>query len=76
MGQQGNDRFFLLAPEFRAPAGHFGKSKANPLTAENQKLRRDNERLTDRLRKAEIVIDVQKKVAMLLGIPIAETEAS
>jgi hypothetical protein len=41
---------------------------------ENQKLRRDNERLTDRLRKAEIVIDVQKKVATLLGLPIAETE--
>jgi transposase len=59
-----------LAPQKRGP-----KSKANPLTAENQKLRRDNERLTDRLRKAEIVIDVQKKVAMLLGIPIAETEA-
>jgi transposase len=59
-----------LAPQKRGP-----KSKANPLTAENQKLRRDNERLTDRLRKAEIVIDVQKKVAMLLGIPIAEPEA-
>jgi regulator of replication initiation timing len=60
-----------LAPQKRGP-----KSKVNPLTAENQKLRRDNERLTDRLRKAEIVIDVQKKVAMLLGIPIAETEVS
>jgi transposase len=60
-----------LAPQKRGP-----KSKANPLTAENQKLQRDNERLTDRLRKAEIIIDVQKKVAMLLGIPIAETEAS
>ena len=60
-----------MAPQKRGP-----KSKANPLTAENQKLRRDNERLTDRLRKAEIVIDVQKKVAILLGIPIAETEAS
>jgi transposase-like protein len=59
-----------LAPQKRGP-----KSKTNPLKAENQKLRRDNERLTDRLRKAEIVIDVQKKVAMLLGIPIAETEA-
>jgi hypothetical protein len=44
-----------LAPQKRGP-----KSKANPLTVENQKLRRDNERLTDRLRKAEIVIDVQK----------------
>jgi transposase len=60
-----------LAPQKRGP-----KSKANPLTAENQKLRRDNDRLTDRLRKAEIVIDVQKKVAMLLGIPIAEAEVS
>ena len=58
-----------LAPQKRGP-----KSKANPLTAENQKLRRDNERLTERLRKAEIVIDVQKKVAMLLGLPSAETE--
>jgi len=45
-----------LAPQKRGP-----KSRFNPLTAENQKLRRDNERLTDRLRKAEIVIDVQKK---------------
>jgi transposase-like protein len=45
-----------LAPQKRGP-----KAKANPLTVENQKLRRDNERLTDRLRKAEIVIDVQKK---------------
>jgi transposase-like protein len=60
-----------LAAQKRGP-----KSKANLLTAENQKLRRDNERLTDQLRKAEIVIDVQKKVAMLLGLPIAETEGS
>jgi len=60
-----------LAPQKRGP-----KSKNNPLTAENQKLRRDNERLADRLRKAEIVIDVQKKVAMLLGIPLAGSEGS
>src|SRR3982750_3419935 len=57
-----------LAAQKRGP-----KSKAHLLTAENQKLRRDNERLTDQLRKAEIVIDIQKKVAMLLGLPIAET---
>jgi transposase-like protein len=44
-----------LTPQKRGP-----KSKANPLAGENQKLRRDNERLADRLRKAEIVIDVQK----------------
>ena len=59
-----------LTPQKRGP-----KSKASPLTAENEKLRRDNERLTERLRKAEIVIDVQKKVATLLGLAIAETEA-
>jgi hypothetical protein len=39
------------------------------LAGENQKLRRDNERLADQLRKAEIVIDVQKRVALLLGRP-------
>ena len=58
-----------LAPQKRGP-----KSRASPLSVENQRLRRDNERLTDRLRKAEIVIDVQKKVAILLGLPIAEME--
>jgi transposase len=55
-----------LAPQKRGP-----KSKANPLTAENQKLRRDNDRLTDRLRKAEIVIDVQKKLRCPHGHPRA-----
>lgn len=35
-----------LAPQKRGP-----KSKANPLASENQKPRRDNERLTDRPRK-------------------------
>jgi cell shape-determining protein MreC len=40
------------------------------LEEENQKLRRQNERLSEQLRKAEIIIDVQKKVAALLGRPI------
>ena len=35
-----------------------------------EKLRRENERLTERLRKAEIIIEVQKKVAALLGRPL------
>jgi hypothetical protein len=54
-----------LTPHKRGP-----KSKRHPLEEENQKLRRQNERLTDQLRKAEIIIDVQKKVAALLGRPI------
>lgn len=44
--------------------------KRNPLTSENEKLRRQNQRLQEELRKAEIIIDVQKKVAMLLGRPL------
>ena len=44
----------------------------NPLAGENEKLRRQNHRLQEELEKAHIVIDVQKKVAKLLGYPIAE----
>jgi cell shape-determining protein MreC len=45
----------------------------NPLASENEKLRRQNQRLQEELEKARIVIDVQKKVAKLLGHPIPET---
>ena len=48
----------------------------NPLAAENDKLRRHNQRLQEELEKAHIIIDVQKKVAKLLGHPITETEKS
>ena len=47
--------------------------RRNPLTSENEKLRRQNQRLQEDLEKAHIVIDVQKKVAKLLGHPIPET---
>lgn len=47
----------------------------NPLAAENEKLKRQNQRLQEELEKAHIIIDVQKKVAKLLGQPI-ETEKS
>jgi len=46
------------------------KSKRSPLDEENQKLRRQNQQLSEELRKAEIVIDIQKKVAALLGRPL------
>ncbi len=48
----------------------------NPLAAENEKLRRQNQRLQEDLEKAHIILDVQKKVAKLLGQPITETEKS
>jgi transposase-like protein len=58
-----------LTPQKRGP-----KSKRNPLQEENLKLQRQNARLTEDLRKAHIIIDVQKKVAALLGRPIPEPD--
>jgi transposase-like protein len=46
----------------------------NPLQTENEKLSRENERLANRLKRAELIIDVQKKISMILGIPISEEE--
>lgn len=46
--------------------------KHNPLAGENEKLRRRNQRLEEELRKADIVIDIQKKVGMLLGRPLSQ----
>jgi transposase len=48
---------------------------ANPLAAEHAELLRENKRLTLRLRRAEAVIDIQKKVALLLGLEIDSGEA-
>ncbi len=51
------------------------KSKRNPWAEENEKLRRENARLAEKLRKAEIIIEVQKKVAALLGHSIPDQES-
>ena len=48
--------------------------EANPLAAELALARRDNARLTQRLIRAEAIIDIQKKVAELLGIPLARSD--
>ena len=40
------------------------------LGCENERLRRENQRLTERLRQAETIIEVQKKVSEMLGIPL------
>jgi transposase-like protein len=58
-----------LTPHKRGP-----KSKCNPQEEENQRLRKDNQRLTEQLRRAEIVIDVQKKVGALLGWPLPKAD--
>ena len=67
--ERANGILEALTPRKRGP-----KSKRNPLLEENQKLQRQNARLTEDLRKAHIIIDVQKKVAALLGRPIPEPD--
>jgi len=42
----------------------------NPLASENIRLQRENERLAKRLQKAELIIDVQKKISQILGITL------
>ncbi len=51
-------------------------AEANPLAAEQARLQRDNERLTLRLQRAEAIIEIQKKVALLLGLSMPGDEAS
>ena len=46
------------------------KRRRNPLEGELAKLRKENERLKRRLHQAETIIDVQKKVSEMLGIPL------
>ena len=58
-----------LTPQRRGP-----KVRHSPVEEENQKLRRENQRLSEQLRKAEIVIEVQKKVGALLGWPLAKAD--
>jgi transposase len=47
---------------------------SNPLSAELADARRDITRLRQRLQRAEAIIEVQKKLADLLGIPLAPIE--
>lgn len=58
--------FGALAPQKRGRK----TEPANPLAAELATLQRDNLRLSRRLARAEAIIEVQKKIAALLGIPL------
>lgn len=44
----------------------------NPLRPEIDKLRKENERLQKRLKRAELIIEVQKKVSQILGVDLPE----
>ena len=54
-----------LTPKKRGP-----KVVVSPLVKENRELAAANARLTKKLKNAELIIEVQKKVAALLGNPI------
>jgi len=50
------------------------KRTKHPLDDENTQLRKTNERLARRLEQAEAIIEIQKKVASMLGIPLNSVE--
>jgi transposase-like protein len=48
--------------------------RSDPLAEQNQRLQRENQRLREKLRQAETIITVQKKLSEALGIPPSSTE--
>ena len=70
--QRSNGMLAGLAPKRRG-------RKVNPdapLIAENLRLTRETQRLTAKLRQAEIIIDIQKKLSEMLGIPLPPSDYS
>ena len=65
--QRDRDELEGLGPQKR---GH----KGDPQAAVIARLKRENERLRKRLEQAELIIEVQKKVSQILGIPVEEHE--
>jgi transposase len=63
--QRKQGEFDALTAKKRGPKG-----VVSPLVKENRALQAVNARLTKKLKNAELIIEVQKKVAALLGNPI------
>ncbi len=64
--QRAQGALAALAPKPRGP-------KPDSQAEEIARLRRENERLQERLKQAETIIAVQKKVSQLLGLPTEPT---
>jgi transposase-like protein len=50
-----------------------GRKGPDPQSREMARLQRENDRLRSQLARAEAIIDVQKKLSTLFGLPTAET---
>ena len=59
-----------LAPKKRGPVPKVVDANARRVV----ELERANARLTKRLEQAELIIGIQKKVSLLLGIPLPDTD--
>ena len=70
--QRAAGAFEALSPVKRGPK----VVEPNPLAAEHAQLQRDNRLLTKRLERAEAIIEIQKKIALLLGLPTVNDEDS
>jgi transposase-like protein len=64
--------FEALKPLKRGPK----EATINPMVAELALANRENARLKQRLAQAEAIIGIQKKVASLLGIPLATPDSA
>ena len=53
-------------------SGHRRGPKVDPQAVEIARLQRENKRLQEKLQRAELIIEVQKKVARLLGVPLED----
>lgn len=57
-------------------SGHRRGPKVDANAVELARLQRENKRLQEQLQRAELIIDVQKKVARLLGVPLSDSNLS
>lgn len=62
------------AGSLQALAGQKRGPKVDAQAAEIARLRRENERLQQRLQQAETIIEVQKKLSALLGLTASESD--
>ncbi len=68
--QDGNGAFAALDPQKRGRKAH----PVNPMAKKLAESEREVERLKGKLRKAETIIDFQKKLSEMLGISPAAPE--